>query len=63
MTTISTIAGFIPLAWNIGEGGDLLQPMAIAAIGGLLLEIIVALFLMPALYLFNAPKKKLQAVN
>lgn len=63
MTTISTIAGFIPLAWNIGEGGDLLQPMAIAAIGGLLLEIIVALFLMPALYLFFAPKNKLQAVN
>ncbi len=52
MTTISTIAGFVPLALNIGEGGDMLQPMAVAAIGGLLLEIAVALYLMPLLYLF-----------
>ncbi len=51
MTTISTIAGFVPLALNWGEGGDLLQPMAIAAIGGLTLEIAVALFFMPCLYL------------
>jgi len=56
MTTLSTIAGFIPLALNLGEGGDLLQPMAVAAIGGLVLEIAVALFLMPVLYLFFAPK-------
>ncbi len=51
MTTVSTIAGFIPLALNFGEGGDLLKPMAAAAIGGLLMEIAVALVLMPALYL------------
>lgn len=51
MTTISTIAGFIPLALNLGEGGDLLKPMAVAAIGGLIMEIAVALVLMPALYL------------
>ncbi len=51
MTTVSTIAGFIPLALNLGEGGDLLKPMAVAAIGGLLMEIAVALVLMPALYL------------
>jgi len=51
MTTVSTIAGFIPLAMNLGEGGDLLQPMAFAAIGGLVLEIAVALILMPCVYL------------
>jgi hydrophobic/amphiphilic exporter-1 (mainly G- bacteria), HAE1 family len=51
MTTVSTIAGFVPLALNLGEGGDLLQPMAVAAIGGLTMEIAVALVLMPALYL------------
>ncbi len=54
MTTISTIAGFIPLALNLGEGGDLLQPMAVAAIGGLVFEVAVALILMPCVYLiFN----------
>jgi multidrug efflux pump subunit AcrB len=51
MTTLSTIAGLIPLALNLGEGGDLLKPMAVAGIGGLVMEIAVALFLMPVLYL------------
>lgn len=57
MTTISTIAGFIPLALNLGEGGDLLQPMATAAIGGLVFEIGVALILMPCLYLIFSSKR------
>jgi len=50
MTTMTTMMGFIPLAINLGEGGDMLQPMAVAAIGGLGMEIFVALFLMPCLY-------------
>jgi len=50
MTTATTIAGLLPLAVNVGAGGDMLQPMAVGAIGGLLLEIPVALFLMPCLY-------------
>lgn len=54
MTTVSTIAGFVPLALNLGDGGDLLQPMAVAAIGGLVFEIGTALILMPCVYLvFN----------
>lgn len=57
MTTMSTIAGFIPLALNLGEGGDLLKPMAVAAIGGLIMEIAVALILMPALYLLFASRR------
>ena len=51
MTTASTIAGFVPLALNLGEGGDLLQPMAVGAIGGLTMEIVVALVIMPCIYL------------
>ncbi|MBA2882187.1 hydrophobe/amphiphile efflux-1 (HAE1) family protein [Desulfosalsimonas propionicica] len=50
MTSVTTMMGFVPLAANMGEGGDMLQPMAVAAIGGLGMEIIVALFLMPCLY-------------
>jgi len=50
MTTLTTMMGFLPLALNLGEGGDMLQPMAIGAIGGLLLEMPVALLLMPCLY-------------
>jgi len=50
MTTMTTIAGLTPLAFNVGSGGDMLQPMAVGAIGGLIMEIPVALFLMPCLY-------------
>lgn len=50
MTTLTTMMGFLPLALNLGEGGDMLQPMAVGAIGGLVMEMAVALFLMPCLY-------------
>jgi hydrophobe/amphiphile efflux-1 (HAE1) family protein len=50
MTTATTIAGLMPLAFNVGAGGEMLQPMAVGAIGGLIVEIPVALFLMPCLY-------------
>ncbi|MBN1488957.1 MAG: efflux RND transporter permease subunit, partial [Phycisphaerae bacterium] len=50
MTTTSTLVAFIPLALAIEEGGDMLQPMAAGAVGGLLVEVLVALFLMPCLY-------------
>jgi len=54
MTTMAVLVGFIPLALALEEGGDILQPMAAGAIGGLLMDILVALFLMPSLYvLFN----------
>jgi multidrug efflux pump subunit AcrB len=39
------------LALALEAGGDMLQPMAIAAIGGLLMENFVSLFLMPVLYM------------
>lgn len=50
MTTITTIAGLTPLALGGQTGIDLLRPMAIGAIGGLVLEMGVALFLMPVFY-------------
>jgi hydrophobic/amphiphilic exporter-1 (mainly G- bacteria), HAE1 family len=34
-TTMTTVVGFLPLALNWEEGGDMLQPMAVGAIGGL----------------------------
>ncbi|MCA1784925.1 MAG: efflux RND transporter permease subunit, partial [Desulfobacteraceae bacterium] len=54
MTTTTSMMGFLPLALNLGEGGAMLQPMAVAAIGGLGMEMLVALFLMPCLYVFTA---------
>jgi multidrug efflux pump subunit AcrB len=56
MTTTSVLVGFIPLALAIEEGGDMLQPMATAAIGGLGMEMLVALFLMPCLYVITSSR-------
>jgi hydrophobe/amphiphile efflux-1 (HAE1) family protein len=63
MTTATTIAGLLPLAINVGEGGDMLQPMAVGAIGGLLLEIPVALFLMPYLYTMASRTRSREVVE
>lgn len=58
MTTSAVLIGFTPLALALEEGSDMLQPMAVAAIGGLLMEIPVALFLMPCLYVITSKRKK-----
>ena len=50
MTSTGVLVGFLPLALNLHEGGDMLQPMAVAGIGGLLMTIPVAMFLVPTLY-------------
>lgn len=57
MISFSIIMGFVPLALNLEEGGDMLQPMAIGAVGGLLLGIPIALFLMPCLYVVFSKKQ------
>jgi hypothetical protein len=44
------------LALNLEEGGEMLQPMAAGAIGGLGLGLLVALFLMPCLYVVFSGK-------
>lgn len=50
MTQLTTILGLVPLALNLGEGGDILMPMAIAVIGGLMYSLILTLLFLPALY-------------
>ncbi|MCM8815588.1 MAG: efflux RND transporter permease subunit [Candidatus Omnitrophica bacterium] len=61
MTTVAALIGFIPLALALEEGGDMLQPMAVAAIGGLGLEIFVVLFLVPCLYTIIYTKKSVES--
>ncbi len=58
MTQATTMLGLLPLAINWGEGGDMLQPMAIAVIGGLFFSLFVTLLLLPNLYyIFEKGKK------
>ena len=48
MTALATIAGMIPLSLAIGAGSQMLQPLAIAVIGGLLASMVLSLIVTPA---------------
>jgi CzcA family heavy metal efflux pump len=50
MTTLATIFGFLPLALALGEGSEMLQPLAISMIGGMSLSMLLSLLLIPGLY-------------
>jgi CzcA family heavy metal efflux pump len=50
MTAIAAMCGMLPLAFAIGSGSQMLQPLAIAVIGGLLLSVVLSLIVTPALY-------------
>ena len=50
MTTLTTIFGMLPLALGIGEGSELMQPLAITVIGGLTFGTLLTLVLIPGLY-------------
>ena len=50
MTAISTIFAMSVMALGVGEGMEMMQPMAVATIGGLLYATIMTLFVVPILY-------------
>lgn len=59
MTTFSTVAGAIPLAFSLGPGAESLKPMALAIIGGSLVSTVLTLIVVPAMYsLFGHKKQK-----
>ncbi len=52
MTTISTIAGMMPIALEIGAGGEVRSPMAIAVIGGFSTSTMLTLVIVPVLFTY-----------
>ncbi|MEL0587252.1 MAG: efflux RND transporter permease subunit [Candidatus Thiodiazotropha sp. (ex. Lucinoma kazani)] len=50
MTTLTTVAGMMPLALALGEGSEMLQPLAVTLVSGLLFSTFVTLLLIPAVY-------------
>ena len=50
MTATAAMCGMLPLAFALGSGSQMLQPLAIAVIGGLLLSILLSLIVTPSLY-------------
>ncbi len=50
MTALATILGMLPLALGIGAGAQILQPLAIAVIGGVAVSLILSLLVTPVIY-------------
>jgi multidrug efflux pump subunit AcrB len=55
MTTLTTVVGMLPLAMGLDDGGKLMQPLAVAVVGGLLSSMILTLVLVPCLYRIAQP--------
>ncbi len=51
MTTTTTVLGMTPLAIGLGEGAEIMQPLALTVVGGLLAGTVLTLFVTPCLYL------------
>jgi CzcA family heavy metal efflux pump len=58
MTAIAAICGMLPLAFALGAGSQMLQPLAIAVIGGLLLSILLSLIVTPVVYYYLTSRRK-----
>lgn len=54
MTAVAAIAGMLPLALALGAGSQMLQPLAIAVIGGILVSMVLSLVITPALHFYMA---------
>jgi HAE1 family hydrophobic/amphiphilic exporter-1 len=50
MTTFALIAGMLPVAIGMGEGGKFYQPLAVAIIGGTITSTILTLLMIPTFY-------------
>src|SRR5690606_9148102 len=63
MTTLAMIAGMVPMAIGLGEGGEQVAPLAQAVIGGLLVSTITSLLILPNLFLLVRKNAPLQGVS
>jgi multidrug efflux pump subunit AcrB len=57
MTALATVAGMIPLSLAIGAGSQMLQPLAIAVIGGLLASLVLSLIVTPAVHYYMSDRE------
>ena len=60
MTALATVAGMLPLAFALGAGSQMLQPLAIAVIGGVLISMILSLVITPAVHFYIGSRSSSQ---
>jgi Cu(I)/Ag(I) efflux system membrane protein CusA/SilA len=50
MTICTTIFGLMPIFWATGRGSDIMKPMAIPSIGGMIVNVLIGIFVVPCLF-------------
>lgn len=50
MTISTTIFGLLPIFWATGRGSDIMQPMAIPSVGGMVVSVLVTIYIAPCLF-------------
>jgi multidrug efflux pump subunit AcrB len=63
MTSVAMVAGMIPMASGLGEGGDQTAPLGVAVIGGLVASTFAALLVLPLIFSWVQNKTTTQSVS
>lgn len=50
MTISTTIFGLLPIFWSTGRGSDIMQPMAIPSVGGMMVSVLLTMYIVPCLF-------------
>jgi len=59
MTTLTTVLGMVPMAFFPGDGGEMMQPIAVTFLGGIMTGAFLTLLLTPVLYsIVNTRREK-----
>jgi hydrophobe/amphiphile efflux-1 (HAE1) family protein len=63
MTTLTSVLGMLPLAIGMGEGSELMRPLAVAMCGGVMVSTLLTLFVVPSAYvILNRGSERLIAL-
>ena len=63
MTALAAVCGMLPLAFALGAGSQMLQPLAIAVIGGLSVSMVLSLVITPLVYFLLARNRETSAAE
>ena len=63
MTTLTTVVGMLPLALAVGEGSEMLQPLAVTIVAGLSFSTLVSLVLVPMVYRLMGGRRPAESLD
>lgn len=58
MTSLAAALGMLPLAWGVGTGAQMLQPLGVAVIGALVISVLLSLIATPTVYYILARSRR-----